>query len=492
MRGQEFRARDKKVRKMTRDGLTEKNLAAGTEERISGRLADVSFGREKTEDTAAGRRAQSCIRKTMRGSGVPARDTGKKAEGRNQPGAERRRIAKKGNAGEKRQDRKALPPGETARPDMAEVEDISEIRPDRKKRMAARCPGGGRKPGKAVRLRYEKSEIPPEERAGERAAEDVNPAGEKEAAKPRRMKQYEKAQRRVERAEGKLKKAQENLPARTHVRLQKEYDSESGKVRRRLHFETEVIPENEKPVLVKRAGRAAGSAVYTAAVLKAHQKIREVEADNVGVEASHKVEFAAERFAGTALRKRRQRLREKPYREVRRAQGRLAQANAGMAYQKFLSENPELEKKALAKWLQKRKLKRRYAAAAREAAKGMKHTTQVFSAAGGAVRALAQAAVSHKAVLGVVGIGMLIISMFGSLFSSCCAMLSGVQSAVTATCYVADDAQINQSELRYTELETDLQIEIGRTQEDYPGYDEYRLQIGEIGHNPYELMGYLS
>ena len=545
MRGQEFRARDKKVQKMTRDGLTEKNLAAGTEERISGRLADVSFGREKTEDTAAGRRAQIRIRKTMRGSGVPARDTGKEAEGRNQPGAERRRIAKKGNAGEKRQDRKVPPPGEAARPDMAEdertpsmhgiqeekteggvsgrekmedtgidqdetavpglpetghiwgtdraeVEDISEIRPDRKKRMGARCPGGGRKPGKAVRLRYEKSEIPPEERAGERAAEDVNPAGEKEAAKPRRMKQYEKAQRRVERAEGKLKKAQENLPARTHVRLQKEYDGESGKVRRRLHFETEVIPENEKPVLVKRAGRAAGSAVYTAAVLKAHQKIREAEADNVGVEASHKAEFAAERFAGTALRKRRQRLREKPYREVRRAQGRLAQANAGMAYQKFLSENPELEKKALAKWLQKRKLKRRYAAAAREAAKGMKHTTQVFSAAGGAVRALAQAAVSHKAALGVVGIGMLIISMFGSLFSSCCAMLSGVQSAVTATCYVADDAQINQSELRYTELETDLQIEIGRTQEDYPGYDEYRLQIGEIGHNPYELMGYLS
>ena len=26
MRGQEFRARDKKVQKMTRDGLTEKNL----------------------------------------------------------------------------------------------------------------------------------------------------------------------------------------------------------------------------------------------------------------------------------------------------------------------------------------------------------------------------------------------------------------------------------------------------------------------------------
>lgn len=70
MRGQEFRARDKKVQKMTRDGLTEKNLTAGTEQRISGRLADVSFGREKTEDTAAGHRAKSRTQKTMRGDGV--------------------------------------------------------------------------------------------------------------------------------------------------------------------------------------------------------------------------------------------------------------------------------------------------------------------------------------------------------------------------------------------------------------------------------------
>ncbi len=108
------------------------------------------------------------------------------------------------------------------------------------------------------------------------------------------------------------------------------------------------------------------------------------------------------------------------------------------------------------------------------------------------VRALAQAVASHKAVLGTVGIGILIVSMFGSLFSSCSAMLSGVQSAVISTCYVADDAEINQSELRYTELETDLQIEINRTEEDYPDYDEYRYNIGEIGHNPYELMGYLS
>lgn len=501
MRGQEFRARDKKVQKMTRDGLTEKNLTAGTEQRISGRLADVSFGHEKTEDTAAGHRAESRTRRALNENGAPVRGADKTPEGRGQYRAARNGLPPERAAGEGWQDGETAGPEETAMSGMPERGRISSTdrtgpadapksRADVKKRMAAKFSGTGAGPEKAARLRYGKNEIPPEERAGAKAPEDdEKPVGEKGAAKTRRLKQYEKAQARVEREGRKLEEAKGRLPSRTHIRLQKEYGGETGKVRHRLRFETEAIPENERPFL---AGRAVGHTASTAAVLKAHQKIREAEADNVGVEASHKAEYAAERGVLWAAGKRRQRLREKPYREVRRAQGRLAQANADMAYRKLLADNPELEKKAFAKWVQKQKLKRKYAAAAREAAKEIKHTTNVLNAAGQAVRALAQAVASHKAVLGIVGIGVLAISLSGSLFSSCSAMLSGAQSAVVSTCYVADDTEINQSELRYTELETDLQMEIDRTEEDYPGYDEYRYNIGEIGHNPYELMGYLS
>ena len=272
MRGQEFRARDKKVQKMTRDGLTEKNLTAGTEQRISGRLADVSFGREKAEDAAAGHRAKSRTQKTMRGDGASARDTGKEAEGRNQSKAVQHRMAKEVAAAEERPDGEAAAMGENGLSDMPEnghicetdrvkPADASKIRADRKKRAAAKFSADSEKPEKSARLHYEKSEIPPEERAGEKVPEGEKAAGEKGAAKPRRIKQYEKAQRRVEKAEGKLIKAQENLPTRTHVRLQKERDGESGKVKRRLHFEKETIPENEKPPLIKRAGRADGRRV---------------------------------------------------------------------------------------------------------------------------------------------------------------------------------------------------------------------------------------
>ena len=44
MRGREFRARDKKVQKLGRDGLVEQNKATGEEHRVSQRTADISFG----------------------------------------------------------------------------------------------------------------------------------------------------------------------------------------------------------------------------------------------------------------------------------------------------------------------------------------------------------------------------------------------------------------------------------------------------------------
>ncbi len=431
MRGQEFRARDKKIQKMTRDGLTEKNLTSGTEQRISSRLADASFGREKAEDTAAGHRAENSKQKNMRGTDAPVCCTRKVPEDRKRSKAVQHSLMREKITGE-------ILYGEVATP------------------------------------RDEKS------------------ATEKRTVTPHPKRQYEKAQGCMEKEKTKPEKVRERPTTNKHIRQQKSCDTESGKVRNRLCFEKEMIPEKEKLLLSNRAGRAAGYAVSTAAVLKAHRKISEAESDNVGVEASHKAEFTVERGAGWAVRKKRQRLQERSCREGRRAEKRHTQKNADTAYRKLFADNPEPEKKVFAKWIQKQKLKRKYAAAVREAEKEIKHTTNMLNAAGQVVRAMAQALASHKTVLGIVGIGVLIAAMCSSLISACSAMLSGVQSAVISTCYVAEDAEINQSELRYTELETDLQMGIDQTEEDYPGYDEYRYNIGEIGHSPYELMGYLS
>ena len=361
-----------------------------------------------------------------------------------------------------------------------------------KQRLAAKFLAEEKRPESPSRLQYDRSELPPEERKTAAGKNDAPDQG-KPPGLSRQQKKYESAQHKAESAGKKLEKAQSKLPTRRRAHLQKQYDSESGKVKRRLQFETEVIPEYEKPPLPKRAVTALRWTAVTTASLKLHQKIRETERDNVGVEAAHKAEFTAECAGGRFLRWNKRGLHDKPYREVRRAEKRLAKANVNAAYQKLLLDNPELQKKkALSKWIQKQKLKRKYAAAARETAKGAKHTTNVLTAAGQVIRAIAQKIIAHKAVLGIVAVGVLIFAMCGSLFSSCSAMLTGVQSAVISTCYVAEDPEIEKSELYYTELETDLQRNINSTETDYPNYDEYRYNIGEIGHNPYELMGYLT
>lgn len=651
MRDQEFKARDKKVQKMTRDGLKEQNLTQGTEQRVSQRLADVSFERSRPEEQAAGHRAQNRTQRKQQQQkqgpkpqdfqpaeaeeadrfaeatapevwgpeNAPAamRDAGDKPILQNRPpgdqpvqagrGKKRRPSAKaartakepgtpdsvdspvpaldkperlqfnteespepaKGGKAIRRGARyqarfkaseqeasaesdtvhspvpaldrpgrlqfntddspekpkksgKAIQrgtryqarfkPSELEKPvesdapapevpaggrlrftrEDAAPEPDPENRAAVKKKQAAKFAADAAKPEDAPRLRFERGELPPEERAEADTQADAEHATGQASDKSRQQKKYEKAQRRVHEADRKLEKAQSKLPTRRRVHLEKQYDSEAGKFKRRLRFEEELIPEGEKPPLPKRAVKAVVRGAKTAAVMKVHQKIRQVEHENVGVEAGHKVEFAAERATGRFLRWNKRRRQSKPYRMERKARLNVSKANADMAYRQLLKDNPQLQKKALAKWIQKQRIKRKYAAAAREAMKGAKHTQNVLTATGQIIRAVAQAIIAHKTVIGIVALVVLVVVLFGSMFSACTAMLSGVQSAVISTCYVADDQEINDSELKYTELETELQQDIDETEANFPGFDEYRYNIGEIGHNPYELMGYLS
>jgi len=606
MREQEFKARDKKVRKMTRDGLVEQNLTQGTQQRISNRIEDVSFGHEKTEDTAVGRQSRGKKQKPAEGQaerfdnasapeiwtpknvpvsmreaddkpmvvpggtsdtcgssdknlrgkqqrhegGAKAREsetdinyiniktkdktaelttgTGRlRFDAKEMPDTDRKNRAKlkkgqaakfSGNAGSARTESKDADAPNRGRlrfeHDTSKDDAKSKDRTVLKKRQALKFSADDAKPEDAPRLQYTPGENKKDgtgrenttENTTENTADNTNKdsahtdsAGTDTAAQEKRGREtgksrqkYEKSQRRVEKAERKLEEAQENLQTRRRATFRREFDPGTGKAKRRLRFETGVIPRDGKPPLIKRAGGAAGNAVKTTAVLKVHQKIREAERDNAGVEAAHKIEFTVERAVGRGLRWNRQRLHEKPCRAVQRAERHLVKANADMAYQKFLQENPQLQKKALSKHIQKQKLKRKYAAAAREAAKNTRHTTNLFTVAGQTARSQAQAVAAHKTVFGIIAMGVLVIALFGAMFSSCTSMLAGVQSAVVSSCYVADDAAINQSELYYTELETDLQIDISNTETDYSDYDEYRYSISEIAHNPYELMGYLS
>ena len=316
------------------------------------------------------------------------------------------------------------------------------------------------------------------------------PANDPAAGQTRRQrKQYEKTERRVEQSGRRLEKAQAKLPTRRRARLEQEYDANTGKVRHRLRFETEIEPEVVNPSLPARAGLT----VKTAAVMKLHGKLREAERDNTAVEAAHKGEFAAERGAGRFLRWNKQRLRSKPYRAVRQAEHRLHTDQTRLAWQTALRDNPDLRRKnTLARWFQRQQIKRKYAQAAREAQKTAQHTQKAVTITGKIIRAVQQYVAAHKSALLIVAMLALVIALFSSGLASCTAMLSGVQTSYLSATYLSDEQDICNADLYFTELETDLQLDIASTEADYPRYDEYRYNIGDISHNPYELMSYLS
>ena len=324
----------------------------------------------------------------------------------------------------------------------------------------------------------------------EDTAKDSETAGDAAPDAPtRQQKKYEKAVRRTERADCRVEQAQMKLPAKRRLHMDRQPDEASGKMKRRLRFEEEVLPEYRRPSLLSRGA----GAVKMAAVIKLHSKIREYERDNVALEAAHKSELVAEQGAGRVLRWERNRRRAKPYRTLHKAQQKAARAHTDLAWQTALRDNPELQRKnALAKWVQKQKIKRKYAQAAHEAKQSAKFTQNVLTATGKIARAIAQYAAAHKAVFLAVAMLALVVMFFATGLTSCTAMLSGFQSSYISASYMADEGEICQSDLYYTEKETDLQIDIDNTEENYPGYDEYRYNIGEISHNPYELLGYLS
>ncbi len=335
---------------------------------------------------------------------------------------------------------------------------------------------------------------PPEPISGRLRFEDeppnaAAPSGMEESLLSRQQRRYEKAEKRVEKAEKRLEQARERLPKKRRLSIEKEVDSETGKIRRRLHFEQEIRPEYGKPSLPTRAG----GLVKSAAVMKLHSKIHESERQNVSVEAAHKSELLAEQGAGRFLRWSRTRRRSQPYRALRHAERHAAKEKANLAWQTALRDHPELQKQhTLAKWMQKQQIKRKYAQAAHETKQAAQLTQNVLTSTGQIVRAAAQQIAARKSMLLIVALLALIVMFFSAGMTSCTAMLSGIQSSYISTAYMANEEDICDADLYYTEMEVDLQLDINKTEESYPGYDEYRYNIGEISHNPYELLGYLS
>ena len=322
-------------------------------------------------------------------------------------------------------------------------------------------------------------------------SEDEKPITSTNAVKP--GKKLSKIQKKADKIDTKLEKARGKLPTRKkRVKLQP--DEQRANPKDKYKFEKEVIPLGEKPPLLVRAGKKVVSKATQTVVGKFHQKMTEVEDSNVAIKAFNKIEQGATNLYYTSRRGRSvfKFIKERKYRKVAKLEKKAVKAKIKLDYRRALAENPKLKSNIFSRMAQKRKIKKQYAKMAREAKRAKKIVQKTGTLTYKATKAIAGAVAKHPVVAGIIVLVVLLFFVFSSMFSSLSVVGGGSFSAIIGSSYIADDVDIDKAELIYTEWETDLQMKIASIEADRPGYDEYRYNIGNIGHSPYELMAYLT
>ena len=262
----------------------------------------------------------------------------------------------------------------------------------------------------------------------------------------------------------------------------------------RLQFEEQETPPNFKGKHNPLSRPAQEAGIFV------HNKIHSVEKDNSGVEGAHKSEEAAERMGKYGVRKVKEGYHShklKPYRKAAQAEKAAAKATANFHYHKALYENPQLSSNPLSRFMQKQKIKREYAKAAKKggaatAKKAAESTRKTAKKTAEETRKAAAFVARHPVgVLIAIAALLLFIMVFAGL-SSCSSMFSGAVNGVVGTSYTSEDSDLVAVENNYVAMENELQAEIDNIESTHPGYDEYRYHLDAIEHNPHELASYLT
>ena len=295
--------------------------------------------------------------------------------------------------------------------------------------------------------------------------------------------------RKSQKAADNLDAARAALPKEKVIVKERVFEEAKGKGKTRLHFE-----EREKPMPNGKHHKNPLSRPAQEAGIFVHNKIHEVEKDNSGVEGAHKTEEVTERGAKYGARKIREgyhRHKLKPYRAATKAEKATFKANVEFQYQKCLQENPQLAaSNPLSRYWQKQQIKKQYAKAVRTG--GVKSAKTAADHTQKAVRKTAEFVTRHRKGVALLIAALLLFIMTAAGVSSCSSLFSGLMNGVLGTSYTSEDSDLVAVENNYAAMENELQQRIDNIERDYPGYDEYRYDLDNIGHNPHALASYLT
>ena len=281
-------------------------------------------------------------------------------------------------------------------------------------------------------------------------------------------------------------------------RRQIRHEADLAKMRsKKMKSDQEVKAKKNAAASGKKGGKPKkpGNLAADALSAKAHQSVRNADQDNnSGVEAAHFTEGSAEGAARAGSRfQYGRKLRQ--YKKLERLEKKGNKDAVDSIFAERMKSDPQAGSNFFSRWRQKQSIKKEYAAAKAGAAAAEN------TAAGTAKAAQGTASMTEKAfqfvqshshiIIGIAAVGLLVLVIAGSV-SSCSVLINGGGNVALGTSYTAEDEDLKGVETDYTKLEDKLRKQIDRIETDHPGYDEYRYNLAEIGHNPYELASLLT
>ena len=281
-------------------------------------------------------------------------------------------------------------------------------------------------------------------------------------------------------------------------RRQIRHEADLAKMRsKKLKSEQDVKAKKNAAASGKKGGKPKnpGNLAADALSAKAHQSVRNADQDNnSGVEAAHFTEGSAEGAARAGSRfQYGRKLRQ--YKKLERLEKKADKDAVDSIFAERMKSDPQAGSNLFSRWRQKQAIKKEYAAAKAGAAAAENTAAGTAKAAQGTANMTEKAfqfVQSHShIIIGIAAVGLLVLVIAGSV-SSCSVLINGGGNVVLGTSYTSEDEDLKGAETDYTKLEDKLRKQIDRFETDHPGYDEYRYNLAEIGHNPYELASLLT
>ena len=325
---------------------------------------------------------------------------------------------------------------------------------------------------------------------------DIQPLSEEERTRAvrRAARKAANAEKKAEKAQVKLEKAESKLPTERTFHVRRE-PNKSGKIKSKVKLEKDVKPQNRPDSFLQAGAQGVAATVTGAVKSRVHGKITEYEQDNAALKAAHETEKVGEsalKFTKDAIKRENDREKKAVYRKTERLRferdSAVKKANTRKSQLQFEEAKVKKQRREAARKAQQKKQRKEAQKAAKKTENAVQKAAQTTEkAVAGIVKALSNPVVII--ILLIVAVLLVFVMCLVSIFASI-GSESGV--AVILSSYTSEDEQMNQANDYMTQLETDLAARIQGIEEQYPDYDEYRYSIGQIGHNPYDLISYLT